>query len=81
MDFIQQEAFRRALREGLFQAAFLARALDEITDFKIVFVFKWLFGHKGRLPITRSIVPQGNFLQPERFSFSCPHRPAPSSAG
>jgi hypothetical protein len=45
MDFIQQEAFRRALREGLFQAALFAGAFDEITDFKIVFVFKIFFYH------------------------------------
>ena len=52
MDLVQQDAFRRALREGLFLNAFFAGAFDEIPDFKIVFVFKWLFGHKGRLPIT-----------------------------
>ena len=59
MDFIQQDAFRRTFGEGLFLNAFFARALDEIPDFKIVFVFKWLFDHKGRLPITRSSIPQG----------------------
>jgi hypothetical protein len=59
VDFIQQDAFMRTFGEGLFLIAFFARALDEIPDFKIVFVSKWLFGHKGRLPITRSSIPQG----------------------
>jgi len=67
MDFIQQDAFRRTFREGLFLTAFFAGALYEISDFKIVFVFKWLFGHKGRLPITKSSIPQGNFWQPGSF--------------
>jgi len=62
MDLVQQDAFRRTFREGLFQDAFLAGTLDEISDFKIVFKFKWLFGHKGRLPITGSSIPQDIFF-------------------
>ena len=45
MDFVQQEAFGRALREGLFQPALFAGALDEISDFKIVFIFKIFLRH------------------------------------
>ena len=80
MDLVQQNAFRRALREGLFQAALFAGAFDEISNFKIVFKFKWLFGHKGRLSITGSGFPQGNFLNSRKFFLSFPHSPASSSA-
>jgi len=52
VDLVQQDAFRRTLREGLFLNAFFAGAFYEIPDFKIVFIFKWFFDHKGRLPIT-----------------------------
>jgi len=45
MDLVQQDAFGRTLREGLFQAAFFAGALDEVSDFKIVFKFKIFFCH------------------------------------
>jgi len=70
VDLIQQDAFGGTFGEGLLQDTFLAGTLDEISDFKIVFIFKWLFGHKGRLPITRSRVPQVKLLKAPG-SFSC----------
>jgi len=34
-----------ALREGFFQDAFFAGALNKVSDFEIVFEFKIFFGH------------------------------------
>jgi hypothetical protein len=63
MDFIQQDAFGGAFGECLLQDAFFTGTFHEISDFKIVFIFKWLFGHKGRLPITRSSIPQDKLFK------------------
>jgi hypothetical protein len=35
-----------ALGEGFFQDAFLAGALNKVSDFEIVFEFEIFFGHK-----------------------------------
>jgi hypothetical protein len=70
VDLIQQDAFGGTFGECLLQDTFLAGTLNEISDFKIVFIFKWLFGHKGRLPITRSSLPQDKLLKAPG-SFSC----------
>ncbi len=45
MDFIQKVAMGGTLREVFFPNAFLAGALNEVTDIEIVFEFKCLFGH------------------------------------
>ena len=50
MDLVQQDAFRRTFRKGLFLKTFFARAFDKITDFEIVFIFKNFFCHFLGLP-------------------------------
>jgi len=65
VDFIEKAAFRGAFWQRLFQDAFLAGAFNKISDFKIVFKFKVLFGHistlyerKDRTSITRFSISQ-----------------------
>ena len=50
MNLIQQVAFGRTFREGLFLKTLFAGALDEISDLEIVFVFKIFFCHFPGLP-------------------------------
>jgi len=45
MDFVQQTAFGSTFGKSLFQDTLLAGTFYKISDFKIVFVFKFFFNH------------------------------------
>jgi len=50
VNFIQQVAFRGTFGKGLFEDTLLAGTFNQITDFKIVFVFKIFLCHFDSLP-------------------------------
>jgi len=45
VNFIQKIAMIGALGEGFLPDAFFTRALNQVSDFEIIFEFKFFFGH------------------------------------
>ena len=64
MNFIQKITMIGTLREGFFQDAFFAWALDQVSDFEIVFEFEIFFCHFKTFLKTGDIQPFWQMLSP-----------------